>query len=81
MVNTLTDEEHPYSLYLSYNGGFYVVIDVEPGGTENAKVFNFNVIGSGDTIADIFLDAVFTGLDEMVIGVYNSTVTIMEIVE
>ena len=81
MENELTLEEHPYSLYITYGSGFPVILDVDPDEAENSKAITFSVIGSGETTANIYLDAVLTDLDEMIAGDYSSTVTIMRVSE
>lgn len=81
MESELTSEEHPYSLYITYGNGFPVVLDVDPEELDNSKAITFSVIGSGETTANIYLDAVLTDLDEMQIGDYSSTVTISRISE
>ena len=81
MVSNDTLEEFGYSLYITYNNGFPVILDVIPGENENAKVITFSVIGSGEVVADIYLDAMMTELDVMDIGDYSSIVTIARISE
>lgn len=81
MESELTLEEHPYSLYITYGSGFPVILDVDPSEVENSKAITFSVIGSGETTANIYLDAVLTDLDEMQLGMYSSTVTIERISE
>ena len=81
MESELTSEEHPYSLYITYGSGFPVILDVDPISVENSKAITFSVIGSGETTANIYLDAVLTDLDEMLIGEYSSTVTISRVSE
>lgn len=81
MESELTSEEHPYSLYITYGSGFPVILDVDPEEVENSKAITFSVIGSGETTANIYLDAVLTDLDEMLEGDYSSTVTIMRVSE
>ena len=81
MESTLTLEEHPYSLYITYGSGFPVILDVDPVEVDNSKAITFSVIGSGETTANIYLDAVLTDLDEMLIGEYSSTVTLERISE
>lgn len=81
MESQLTSEEHPYSLYITYGSGFPVILDVDPNEADNSKALTFSVIGSGETTANIYLDAVLTDLDEMLIGDYTSTVTIARISE
>lgn len=81
MTNKDTLEEFPYSLYITYNNGFPVILDIIPEEIDNTKVITFSVIGSGETIADIYLDAMFIGLDVMEIGEYSSIVTIARIAE
>ena len=81
MESQLTFEEHPYSLYITYGSGFPVILDVDPNEADNSKALTFSVIGSGETTANIYLDAVLTDLDEMLIGDYTSTVTIARISE
>lgn len=76
MESTLTSKEHPYSLYITYGNGFPVILNVDPTELDNSKAITFSVIGSGETTADIYLDAVLTDLYEMQIGEYSSTVTI-----
>ena len=79
MVNAT--EEFPYSLHITYNNGFPVELDVDPTAQENSKELSFLVVGSGETVANIYLDAVLTSLDDMLIGEYSSTVTIERITE
>ena len=81
MENTQTSAQHPYTLCITYNSGFPVELAVNPAELENSKQLVFTVFGSGDTIANIFLDAVLTGLDLMEAGNYSSTVTVTEITE
>ena len=81
MASTLTSDEYPYSLYITYNNGFPVILDVYPGETENSKIITFSVIGSGETTANIYLDAVMTDLDNMYIGEYVSYITIARVSE
>ena len=81
MENTQTSEEHPYTLCITYNSGFPVELAVNPAELDNSKQLSFTVFGSGDTIANIYLDAVLTGLDLMEAGNYSSTVTVTEITE
>ena len=81
MESELLLEEHPYSLYITYGNGFPVILDVDPEELENSKAITFSVIGSGETTANIYLDAVLTDLDEMQLGMYSSTVTISRISE
>ena len=81
MESQLTSEEHPYSLYITYGSGFPVILDVDPSEVENSKALTFSVIGSGETTANIYLDAVLTDIDEMMLGDYTSTVTIARISE
>lgn len=81
MESEFTLEEHPYSLYITYGSGFPVILDVDPVEVDNSKAITFSVIGSGETTANIYLDAVLTDLDEMLIGEYSSTVTIERISE
>ena len=81
MESGLTSEEHPYSLYITYGSGFPVILDVDPAEIENSKAITFSVIGSGETTANIYLDAVLTDIDEMMLGDYTSTVTIARISE
>lgn len=81
MESELTFEEHPYSLYITYGNGFPVILDVNPNEVDNSKALTFSVIGSGETVANIYLDAVITDLDEMQIGDYTSTVTIARVSE
>ena len=72
---------HPYDLYITYGNGFPSILDVDPNEDDNIKVVQFTVIGSGETIAKIYLDAVITDFDEMVRGDYFSMVTIARISE
>lgn len=72
---------HPYDLYITYGNGFPSILDVDPNEDNNTKVVQFTVIGSGETIAKIYLDAVITDFDEMVRGDYFSMVTIARISE
>ena len=72
---------HPYDLYITYGNGFPSILDVDPNEDDNTKVVQFTVIGSGETIAKIYLDAVITDFDEMVRGDYFSMVTIARISE
>ena len=81
MESELTSDEHPYSLYITYGNGFPVILDVNPNESDNSKALTFSVIGSGETVANIYLDAVITDFDEMQIGDYSSTVTIARISE
>jgi len=81
MESQLTSEEHPYSLYITYGSGFPVILYVDPSESDNSKALTFSVIGSGETTANIYLDAVLTDIDEMMIGDYISTVTIARISE
>lgn len=81
MESELTSEEYPYSLYITYGNGFPVILDVKPEELVNSKAITFSVIGSGETTANIYLDAVLTDLYEMQIGDYSSTVTIARISE
>lgn len=81
MENVQTSEEHPYTLCITYNNGFPVELAVDPEETENTKQLVFTVIGSGDVIANIFLDAVLTGLDLMEAGNYSSTVIVTDVTE
>ena len=81
MESQLTSEEHPYSLYITYGSGFPVILDVDPSESDNSKALTFSVIGSGETTANIYLDAVLTDIDEMMLGEYSSTVTIARISE
>ena len=81
MENTLTSDEHPYTLCITYNNGFPVELAVDPEETENTKQLVFTVIGSGDVVANIYVDAVMSSLDMMEAGNYRSTVTITDITE
>ena len=81
MKSALTLEEYPYSLYITYGNGFPIILDIDPEELENSKAITFSVIGSGETTANIYLDAVFTDLDSMLIGEYSSTVTITRVSE
>lgn len=81
MKNILTLEEYPYSLYITYGNGFPIVLDIDPSEIDNSKEVTFSVIGSGETIANIYLDAIFTNLYEMQMGEYSSTVVISRISE
>lgn len=81
MKKTDGPELHPYDLYITYGNGFPSILDVDPNENDNTKVVQFTVIGSGETIAKIYLDAVITDFDEMVKGDYFSIVTIARISE
>ena len=81
MVNSETSEEHPYSLYITYNNGFPVELDIDPEEIENSKTITFSVIGAGENVVNIYLDAMITDLDAMVAGQYSSIVTIARIAE
>ena len=81
MESELISEEHPYSLYITYGNGFPVILDVDPAEADNSKAITFSVIGSGETTANIYLDAVLTDLDEMQIGNYTSIITITRVSE
>lgn len=81
MKKTDGPELHPYDLYITYGNGFPSILDVDPNEDDNTKVVQFTVIGSGETIAKIYLDAVITDFDEMVKGDYFSVVTIARISE
>ena len=81
MTNTSTLEEHPYTLYITYGNGFPIGLSVDPEEAINTEEIMFTVIGTGQTTANIHLDAVITNLDNMEPGEYESTVTIMRITE
>lgn len=81
MKKTDGPELYPYDLYITYGNGFPSILDVDPNDDDNTKVVQFTVIGSGETIAKIYLDAVITDFDEMVKGDYFSIVTIARISE
>lgn len=72
---------HPYDLYITYGNGFPSILDVDPNEDDNTRVVQFTVIGSGETIANIYIDAVITDFDDMVKGDYFSVVTIARISE
>ena len=74
-------ELHPYELYITYGNGFPSILDVDPNEDNNTKVVQFTVIGSGETVAKIYLDAVLTDFDEMIKGDYYSMVTIARVSE
>lgn len=74
-------ELHPYDLYITYGNGFPSILDVDPNDDDNTKVVQFTVIGSGETVAKIYIDAVITDFDDMVKGDYFSVVTIARISE
>ena len=69
-------EQYAYSLYITYNNGFPVILDVDPNEQDNSKLLTFSVIGVGKITANIYLDAVLTDFNEMLVGDYSSTVTI-----
>lgn len=81
MKKTDGPELHPYDLYITYGNGFPSILDVDPNSDDNTKVVQFTVIGSGETIAKIYIDAVITDFDNMVKGDYFSVVTIARISE
>ena len=81
LVNNDTHEEVPYNLYITYYNSFPVVLDVDPQNPDNSKVIHFDVIGSGDTIINIYLDAKITAYMTMALGDYSSVVTIERITE
>lgn len=81
MKKTDGPELHPYELYITYGNGFPSIIDVDPNEDDNSKLVQFTVIGSGETVAKIYLDAVLTDWNEMVKGDYFSLVTIARISE
>ena len=81
MKKTDGPELHPYDLYITYGNGFPSILDVDPNDDDNTKVVQFTVIGSGETIAKIYIDAVITDFDDMVKGDYFSVVTIARISE
>lgn len=72
---------HAYDLYITYGNGFPSILDVDPNEDDNSKLVQFTVIGSGETTAKIYLDAVLTDWDEMFKGDYSSLVTIARITE
>lgn len=74
-------ELHSYELYITYGNGFPSIIDVDPNEDNNSKLVQFTVIGSGETVAKIYLDAKISDWAMMVIGEYFSIVTITRISE
>ena len=81
MTNTLTSAEHPYTLYITYGNGFPIGLSVDPEEAVNEEEIIFTVIGTGQTTANIHLDAAITDLDLMVPGEYESTITITRVTE
>ena len=79
LMNNETHQEVPYNLYISYNNSFPVELDVNPEDPDNSEAIEFYVIGSGDTIVNIYLDAKITAFMTMDIGDYSSVVTIERI--
>lgn len=81
LVSATTSNEVPYSLHITYNDSFDVVLDVQPEEQENSKLIDFGVIGSGETTVNIYLDAKITAYGTMEIGNYSSIVTIERVTE
>ena len=81
LVSSSTLDEFPYSLHITYNNSFDVILDVDPEEQDNSKMIEFGVIGSGETTVNIYLDAKLTSLDIMESGDYSSNVTIERITE
>ena len=81
MMNKSTSEEHQYSLWITFNNEYPWKVIVDPNNAENSYDIDFVIVGTGHKTYNIYLDAVLTGLDEMVVGEYTSTLTLMEITE
>ena len=81
LVNNSTLDELPYSLHITYNNSFDVILAVDPEEDDNSKMIEFGVIGSGETTVNIYLDAMLTALGIMESGEYSSVVTIVRITE
>ena len=81
MVNKLTSEEHQYSLWITFNNEYPWKVIVDPINAENSYNIDFVIVGTGHKTYNIYLDAVLIGLDEMEVGEYTSTLTLMEITE
>ena len=81
MIDTSNSEVHPYVLYITYGNGFPTEIMVGQDDKPNYEEIVFSAIGSGETTADFYLKAAFTDFNNMEIGGYSSTVTIMRISE
>ena len=81
LVNNETHQEVPYNLYITYKNSIPVELDVNPEDPDNSEAIEFYIIGSGDTIVNIYLDAKITAYKTMALGDYSSVVTIERITE
>ena len=69
-------EKYAYSLYITYNNSFPIILNVDPNELDNSKFIDISIVNAGKITTNIYLDAVISSYDEMTVGNYSSTITI-----